>query len=256
MPNETKNYGTVITTAGAALIAKCILNGGKVNIKTAAAGDGGGEYYEPTVAQTALRGKKWEGDVASAAVSTTNANMIDVKITIDDSVGGFTIREMGLFDDDGTLIAICNTPDTEKVSTDGGVSGKLTMIMHIVVADASVVSFTITPALDSALAEHNTNGTSHSDIRALALNAVQQGDVYTKPEVNALVEDAVDEHNGSDTAHASIRVDLTGLDSRLKTLELKYGTNVTGSSFEVTFVTLDGLTVTGVWNEELGRIEF
>ena len=94
MPNETKNYGTVITTAGAALIAKCILNGGKVNIKTAAAGDGGGEYYEPTVAQTALRGKKWEGDVASAAVSTTNANMIDVKIIIDDSVGGFTIREM------------------------------------------------------------------------------------------------------------------------------------------------------------------
>lgn len=38
MPNETKNYGTVITTGGAAaLIAKCILNGGKVNIKTAAA---------------------------------------------------------------------------------------------------------------------------------------------------------------------------------------------------------------------------
>ena len=66
----------------------------------------------------------------------------------------------------------------------------------------------------------------------------------------------MDEHNSSDTAHASIRVDLTGLDSRLKTLELKYGTNVTGSSFEVTFVTLDGLTVTGVWNEELGRIEF
>ena len=264
MPNETKNYGTVITTAGAALIAKCILNGGKVNIKTAAAGDGGGEYYEPTVAQTALRGKKWEGDVASAAVSTTNANMIDVKITIDDSVGGFTIREMGLFDDDGTLIAICNTPDTEKVSTDGGVSGKLTMIMHIVVADASVVSFTITPALDtvsraemeSALAEHNTNGTSHSDIRALALNAVQQGDVYTKPEVNALGGGAVNEHNNSDTAHASIRVDLTGLDSRLKTLELKYGTNVTGSSFEVTFVTLTDVVVTGVWNEELGRIEF
>lgn len=144
MPNETKNYGTVITTAGAALIAKCILNGGKVNIKTAAAGDGGGEYYEPTVAQTALRGKKWEGDVASAAVSTTNANMIDVKITIDDSVGGFTIREMGLFDDDGTLIAICNTPDTEKVSTDGGVSGKLTMIMHIVVPLATdLLDYTI-----------------------------------------------------------------------------------------------------------------
>lgn len=110
--------------------------------------------------------------------------------------------------------------------------------------------------MESALAEHNTNGTSHSDIRALALNAVQQGDVYTKPEVNTLVEDAVDGHNSSDTAHASLRVDLTSLDSRLKTLELKWGTNVTGNSFEVTFITLDGLTVTGAWNEELGRIEF
>ncbi|MFR0912324.1 MAG: hypothetical protein ACLSF6_06140 [Evtepia gabavorous] len=51
-------------------------------------------------------------------------------------------------------------------------------------------------------------------------------------------------------------MDLTGLDSRLKTLELKCGTNVTGGSFEVTFVTLDGLTVTGVWNEELGQLSF
>ena len=57
MPNETKNYGTVITTAGAALIAKCILNGGKVNIKTAAAGDGGGEYYGPRPPSGAKSGR-------------------------------------------------------------------------------------------------------------------------------------------------------------------------------------------------------
>lgn len=264
MPNETKNYGTVITTAGAALIAKCILNGGKVNIKTAAAGDGGGEYYEPTVAQTALRGKKWEGDVASAAVSTTNANMIDVKIAIDDSVGGFTIREMGLFDDDGTLIAICNTPDTEKVSTDGGVSGKLTMIMHIVVADASVVSFTISPTLDavsreemeSALAKHDTGTTSHSDIRVLAFNAARRDEVYTKPETDNLVSASVLAHNQAETAHPEIRTGLSSLDGRLKVVELKLNTNVDGNAFNVTFTTLDGLVVTGVWNEELGRIEF
>jgi hypothetical protein len=50
--------------------------------------------------------------------------------------------------------------------------------------------------------------------------------------------------------------DLSGLATRVRTLELKYGTNVTGSSFEVTFVTLTDVVVTGVWNEELGRIEF
>ena len=264
MPNETKNYGTVITTAGAALIAKCILNGGKVNIKTAAAGDGGGEYYEPTVAQTALRGKKWEGDVASAAVSTTNANMIDVKITIDDSVGGFTIREMGLFDDDGTLIAICNTPDTDKVSTDGGVSGKLTMVMHIIVADASVVEFTINPSLDTvsqeelneAIALHNASGSSHADIRLLALNSMQVGDAYTKEESDARIASGVSTHNANTEAHPSILSGISGLDSRLTTLELKYGTNVTGNSFSISFANLTGLVVTGVWNKNYARIEF
>ena len=140
MPN---NYGTIITTAGAALIANCILSGGKVNIKEAAAGDGGGTYYQPTVGQTTLRNEKWRGDIAHAEISTSTANMIDVKIVIDDSVGGFPVREIGLFDDDGTLVAICNTPDTEKVALSGGVSGKLTLVVHIVVADASVVSFTI-----------------------------------------------------------------------------------------------------------------
>ena len=205
----------------------------------------GGEYYEPTVAQPALRGKKWEGDVASAAVSTTNANMIDVKITIDDSVGGFTIREMGLFDDDGTLIAICNTPDTEKVAISTGVDGRLTMLMHIVVVDSSVLEFTITPSLDTvspedleeAIAEHNTDPASHPDIRQD-------------------ITDTVDDHNTDETSHPDIRVDLSGLDSRLSVLELKYGTNVTGNSFEVTFGTLTGVVVTGIWNETYARIEF
>ena len=46
------------------------------------------------------------------------------------------------------------------------------------------------------------------------------------------------------------------LDSRLTTLELKYGTNVTGNSFNVSFANLTGLVVTGVWNKSYARIEF
>ena len=74
--------------------------------------------------------------------------MIDVKIVIGDNVGGFTIREMGLYSDTGVLIAVCNTPATEKVAISSGVYGKLTMIMHIVVVDVSVLEFKITPSLD------------------------------------------------------------------------------------------------------------
>lgn len=261
MPNK---YGTIITAAGAEIIAECVFGGSTLHITEAAAGDGGGAYYEPTVSQTALVSEQWRGGIASAQINPSTPNMLDVKIVIPDDVGGFVVREMGLFNDAGVLIAICNTPDTEKVAISGGVSGQLTMIMHIVVADASVVEFTITPSLDSinqeelnaAISNHNASNTCHADIRALALGSVQKGEVYTIAETDSLVSDAVAEHNADAEAHPSLLVTLGGLDSRLATLELKYGTDVTGNSFEVTFANLDGLIVTGVWNETYARVEF
>jgi len=260
----TKTYGTKITTQGSALIAACIVNGTKLPISKAAAGDGNGAYYEPTVDQTTLKRELWRGDIASAAVNATTSNMIDVKIVIGDSVGNFTVREMALFDDDGNMIAVCNTPDTEKVDISAGVSGKLTMLMHIIVADASVLEFTITPSLDTvtaddlaaAIAEHNASSTCHADIRELALNSLQQGDAYTKAESDALLASGISTHNSNTEAHPSILSTISGLDGRLKTLELKYGTNVTGQSFEVTFASLTGLVVTGVWNKTYARLEF
>lgn len=257
-------YGTLITTAGAAKITSAITNGTQLNITQAAAGDGNGSPVTPDISMTELVNEVWRGEIASASVNSTTSNMIDVKVVIGDDVGGFTIREMGLFDEEGTLIAICNTPDTEKVAISGGVSGKFTMVMHIIVADASVVSFTIEPALDSvssvdleqAIIDHNIDSAAHEDIRELIENAVQSADVYTKTETDAAIDTDVDAHNTSETAHAAMRVDLTNLSARVTALELRYGTNVTGNSFEVTFVSLDGLTVTGVWNTEMARIEF
>jgi phage-related tail fiber protein len=149
----SNTYGTIITTKGAAIIADCIVNGGQLVISEAAAGDGNGAYYQPTVNQEHLVHECWRGEIAAAELNPSTPNMLDVKIVIGDEVGGFTIREMGLFSEDGTLIAVCNTPDTEKVAISGGVSGKLTMVMHIIVADISVVEFTINPSLDTVSQE-------------------------------------------------------------------------------------------------------
>lgn len=245
MPDQERKYGTRITTAGATLITNCILAGTKLKITQAAAGDGGGSYYVPSTEQTELVRELWRGPIVSAEQNPTVPNMMDVKIIIDDSVGNFIVREMGLFDEDGTLIAICNTPDTEKVVISTGVDGRLTMLMHIVVVDSSVLEFTVTASLDTvspedleaAIAEHNTDPASHADIRQD-------------------IADTVSEHNTDTNSHPDIRVTMAGIDSRLSTLELKYGTNVTGNSFEVTFETLTGLVVTGVWNETYARIEF
>lgn len=170
MPEKT--YGTVITSSGAALIAACILNGTKLPITDAAVGDGGGAYYQPTVDQTELKNKKWEGEIASATISTTTANMIDVKIIVPADVGGFIVREAAIYSEDGTMIAVCNTPDTEKVAIDEGVSGKLTLLMHLIVADTSVLQFVINPSLDTvseedlaaAINSHNEDPEAHPDI--------------------------------------------------------------------------------------------
>lgn len=245
MPDIEKRYGTKITAVGAAHITACVLAGTKLKITQAAAGDGGGGYYVPTVDQTELVGELWRGPIVSAVQNPAVPNMLDVKIVIDDSVGNFVCREMGLFSEDGELIAVCNTPDTEKVAISAGVDGRLTMVMHIVVADASVLEFTIIPALDvvsredleRAISEHNTDPAAHEDIRQA-------------------ITDAVEAHDNAADVHPELQNAVGGIDARLAVLELKYGTNITGNSFTVTFAALTGLVVTGVWNETYQRVEF
>ena len=245
MPEQVKQYGTKVTTLGASRITACILAGTKLKITQAAAGDGGGGYYVPTVDQTELMGEMWRGPIVSAVQNPAVPNMLDVKIVIDDSVGNFVCREMGLYSEDGVLIAVCNTPDTEKVAISTGVDGRLTMVMHIVVADASVLEFTIVPALDvvsredleRAIEEHNIDPASHADIRQA-------------------IPAAVAAHNSASDVHPELQTTVGGIDARLAVLELKYGTNITGNSFTVTFASLVGLVVTGVWNETYQRVEF
>ena len=168
----TAKYGTIITATGLAKITAAILHGTKINITHAAVGDSGGVYYKPTPEQTDLRHECWRGEIAYARINSTNPKMFDVKFIVPAEVGGFTVREAKLVDQDGDTIAICNTPDAEKVSITDGVSFPLAIMMHIVVMDASAVSFTINPSLDvvcreemeKAFKEHNEDPDAHPDI--------------------------------------------------------------------------------------------
>ena len=81
-------------------------------------------------------------------------------------------------------------------------------------------------------------------------------DAYTKEQTDQRISSAVDTHDDANTAHPDIRVVLSQLNARLAVLELKLNTNVTQNPFSATFGSLAGLTVTGVWNESLARIEF
>lgn len=81
-------------------------------------------------------------------------------------------------------------------------------------------------------------------------------DAYTRMQTNDRITAAVAVHNTAPDAHADIRSANTKLRAELDLLKLKYDTDVSANPFMVTFETLEGSTVTGVWNENQARIEF
>ena len=84
----------------------------------------------------------------------------------------------------------------------------------------------------------------------------QTVDAYTKAQTDQKISSAVDAHNSAENAHGDIRASVAAMNASIKAIELKFGTNVTKNPFSATFGSLDGLTVTGVWNAEQARVEF
>lgn len=147
---EDKTYGTLVTDCGIQLIAAAVMEGKKINITDLAVGDGGGAYYQPTPNMTGLKNECWSGPIKSVSVNKDSPNMIDITAIIPSTVGGFTIREMAVKDDVKNTIAICNTPDTEKVIISSGAAGEIELTMHIEISNADAISFIIDPNVVTA----------------------------------------------------------------------------------------------------------
>ena len=146
---DGRKYKTRVTDVGNEKIARAALEGKKVDVVTAVVTDGGGGYFLPTQDMTELPNEVWRGEIASKKINPLSKNMIDVRIFLDGSVGGFTVRGIGLLDAEGDLIAVCNMPDTEKVMIVDGIAATLTLIMHIVVTHVDVLEFKVDPSVDT-----------------------------------------------------------------------------------------------------------
>lgn len=138
-------YFTLVTDSGTQKMFEALNEEKKINITEFAVGDGGGRFYEPTTAATALKNEVWRGPVNACSVSLESENLLIVESVIASDVGGFTIREMGLYDEDGVLIAICNTPDTQKVKVADGVVHELNLSMEIALANTASVELIVDP---------------------------------------------------------------------------------------------------------------
>lgn len=138
-------YFSIVTDAGIQKILEAVNEGTKVNITEFAVGDGAGGYYTPETGMKALKNEVWRGTVN--AVYIKQENLLVVESVIPADMGGFTIREMGIYDETGTLIAVCNTPDTQKVTISDGVVHELDLSMEIALSNADSIEFVIDPSV-------------------------------------------------------------------------------------------------------------
>lgn len=138
-------YFTVVTDYGVAEMMKSVKEETKVNITKFAVGDGNGNECTPSTGQTRLVKEVWRGVVGNCYISEDSENLLIVESVIPSDIGGFTIREMGLFDDKGGLIAVCNTPNTQKVRVSDGVVHELNLSMEIALTNTESVQLVIDP---------------------------------------------------------------------------------------------------------------
>lgn len=143
----TTKYFALLTNQGAAKLANAAALGTKVNIASMGVGDGGGTLPTPDAAQTKLIGEKRRAQLNSLTVDAANSSQIIAEQIIPETEGGFWIREIGLYDADGVLIAVANCPETYKPQLAEGSGRTQTVRMILIVNSTTAVTLKIDPSV-------------------------------------------------------------------------------------------------------------
>ena len=156
-------FKTAITTAGAAKLAAATVPGGKkVTLSAMAVGDGNGKLPVPDAGQTKLVHEVWRHALNKVSVDNKNKNYIVAELVVPPEVGGFWMRELGLYDDAGTLIAVANMAESYKPELAEGSGRAQTCRMVITVSNVASVELSIDAStvmatqdyVDDKIAEH------------------------------------------------------------------------------------------------------
>ncbi|WP_034911981.1 phage tail protein [Erwinia sp. 9145] len=143
----TQKFYAIVTNLGAAKIANAVSLGIRLDITHMAVGDGGGTLPTPNAAQTKLVNEVRRAALNSLTVDAANNSQIIAEQVIPETEGGFWIREMGLFDADGTLIAVCNTAETYKPQLQEGSGRTQRLRMLIIVSSTDAVTLKVDPSV-------------------------------------------------------------------------------------------------------------
>lgn len=143
----TAKFFAILTNQGAALLANATALGTKLNITQMAVGDGNGTLPTPDATQTKLVNQKRIAPLNMLSIDANNTSQIIAEQVIPENEGGFWIREIGLYDDNGVLIAVANCPETYKPQLQEGSGRTQTIRMVLIVSSTAAVTLKIDPSV-------------------------------------------------------------------------------------------------------------
>ncbi|QEM92756.1 phage tail protein [Kosakonia radicincitans] len=175
----TAKYFAILTNQGAARLANAAALGTTLNITQMAVGDANGVLPTPDPAQTALINQKRIAALNMLSIDPNNSSQIIAEQVIPENEGGYWIREIGLYDDSGVLVAVANCPETYKPLLQEGSGRTQTIRMVLIVSSTAAVTLKIDPAVVLATRQYVDNKVI--EVKAYADNLLSQHIAASNP---------------------------------------------------------------------------
>lgn len=158
------SYKSIFTSYGLQRLAGAETSNTALNLTTMAVGDGNGNAVIPDENQTQLVRERYRTTPNRLYQAPSNSQQFIAELVVPADVGGFTLREIGIFDDNGSLILVGNIPAVYKPVSDEGAFGDTTVRVVFRVANASVISIVIDPNITVATQSWVTNNITAATI--------------------------------------------------------------------------------------------
>ena len=143
----SQTYFAILTAVGEAKLANATALGVPLQISRMAVGDGNGNLPVPNRLQTALVRETYRADINELKIDPANASQIIAELVIPETEGGYWLREMGLYDVAGDLIAVANCPPSYKPEMAEGSGRTQVLRMVLIVSSTAAVQLKIDPSV-------------------------------------------------------------------------------------------------------------
>ncbi|MTC44349.1 phage tail protein [Providencia sp. wls1922] len=249
-------YFALLTTYGEKVLAEATALGTKIELTHMAVGDGDGTLPAPDTKQTKLVNEKRRAAINTLFIDSVNTNQIIAEQVIPENEGGWWIREIGLFDKSGLLVAVANCPETYKPLLAEGSGRTQTIRMILIVSHTEAVTLKVDPAIvlatrgyvdDSVKTaiEAHVKSRNHPDATTSAKGFVQLADALSADnnkaitpklatEINQRAVNAQNSANAANTAATNANNNVNGrVPSSRKVNNKPLSTDITLSAGDV-----------------------